>query len=102
VSGEAFGVWLNLTKNEIVAAGYDVTTDENHMNVYVYAHAHATLPGDIDLDGDVDRYDFGIFAGAYGSGVGDPNYNDQCDFDSNGHIDSYELAILVANYGKKA
>jgi hypothetical protein len=31
----AFGRWLNRTKNEIVAGGYNVTTDENHMNVYV-------------------------------------------------------------------
>lgn len=32
---EAFGVWLKLTKDQITAAGYNVTTDENHMNVYV-------------------------------------------------------------------
>ena len=32
---EAFGVWLNLSKNELVAGGYDVTTDENRMNIYV-------------------------------------------------------------------
>lgn len=32
---EAFGVWLNLTKNEIRAGGYNVTSDENAMNVYV-------------------------------------------------------------------
>lgn len=35
VSDEAFGVWLSLTKNEIIAAGYDVTTDENQMTIYV-------------------------------------------------------------------
>ncbi len=33
---EAFGVWLNRSKAEILAAGYNVTTDENCMNVYVY------------------------------------------------------------------
>ncbi|MCZ2809700.1 MAG: DUF362 domain-containing protein [Candidatus Bathyarchaeota archaeon] len=33
--GEAFGVWLNLAKNEIVAWGYNVTIDENQMNVYL-------------------------------------------------------------------
>lgn len=32
---EAFGVWLSLTKKEIIAGGYDATTDENHMNIYV-------------------------------------------------------------------
>ncbi|UCE96258.1 MAG: DUF362 domain-containing protein [Candidatus Bathyarchaeota archaeon] len=33
---EAFGVWLNLTKDEIFRGGYNATTDEDHMNVYVY------------------------------------------------------------------
>jgi hypothetical protein len=32
---EAFGVWLNRTKNEIRSGGYNTTTDEKHMNVYV-------------------------------------------------------------------
>ncbi len=36
---EAFGVWLDRTKNEIIASGYDVTTDENYMNVYVKSEA---------------------------------------------------------------
>ncbi len=33
---EAFGVYLNLTKDEIVRGGYDVTSNEDRMNVYVY------------------------------------------------------------------
>ncbi|MFX1285024.1 MAG: DUF362 domain-containing protein [Promethearchaeota archaeon] len=28
---EAFGVWLNLTKNELLRGNYNVTTDEKHM-----------------------------------------------------------------------
>ncbi len=39
---EAFGVWLDRAKNEIVAGGYIATTDEDCMNVYVYPQA----PGD--------------------------------------------------------
>jgi hypothetical protein len=45
---EAFGVWLNLTKNEIVAGGYNVTTSEDHMNVYVY-QAPDTAPPIISI-----------------------------------------------------
>jgi hypothetical protein len=41
---EAFGVWLDLTKNEIVAGGYNVTTGEDHMNVYVYQAPDTTPP----------------------------------------------------------
>lgn len=33
--GEAFGVWLELARNEISTAGYSVTTDESRMNVYL-------------------------------------------------------------------
>ena len=35
-----FGRWLNLTRNEIMRGGYDVTIDEDHMNVYVYSRAY--------------------------------------------------------------
>jgi hypothetical protein len=45
---EAFGVWLNLTKNEIVAGGYNVTTGEDRMNVYVY-QAPDTAPPVISI-----------------------------------------------------
>jgi hypothetical protein len=44
VSGEAFGVWLNRTENEIVAGGYAVTSDENKMNVYVKSEAPQPTP----------------------------------------------------------
>ncbi|UCH32118.1 MAG: DUF362 domain-containing protein [Candidatus Bathyarchaeota archaeon] len=33
-----FGSWLNLAKNEIVAAGHTASTDESYMNVYVNAY----------------------------------------------------------------
>jgi len=39
VNEEAFGVWLNLAKNEIAAGGYNVTTSESRMNVYVYPYS---------------------------------------------------------------
>ena len=31
---EAFGVWLNNSKQELLRANYNVTSDENHMNIY--------------------------------------------------------------------
>jgi hypothetical protein len=33
--GVAFGVWLNLTRDEIVRNGFSATTDEKHINIYV-------------------------------------------------------------------
>ena len=44
VSGEAFGVWLSRTENEIVEGGYAVTSDENKMNVYVKSEAPQPTP----------------------------------------------------------
>ncbi|MHA2293957.1 MAG: DUF362 domain-containing protein [Candidatus Hodarchaeales archaeon] len=32
---EAFGVWLNRTKNEFLREGYNFTSDENRLNVFI-------------------------------------------------------------------
>jgi len=62
------------------------------------------LPGDADLDGDVDSDDvFTYVAPAYGSKIGDPNYNPNCDFDRDGNVDSDDVfTYLAPNYGKTA
>jgi hypothetical protein len=39
-----FRFYLNCTKNVIVANGYNVTTDENRMNIYVYQAPDITPP----------------------------------------------------------
>ena len=44
VSGEAFGVWLSRTENEIAAGGYAVTSDESKMNVYVKSESPPSTP----------------------------------------------------------
>lgn len=59
-----------------------------------------TIPGDVDGDGDVDRYDCGLFAQAYGTSEGDPDYDPNCDFDNDGDIDRYDAVILAQNYGQ--
>jgi len=58
------------------------------------------IPGDINGDGDVDSDDFYIFAGAYGSSVGDPAYNPNADIDGDGYVDSDDFYIFAGNYGK--
>jgi hypothetical protein len=58
------------------------------------------IPGDVDGDGDVDRYDFGSFAGAYGSSAGDSNYDIECDLDKDGDVDRYDFGTFAGNYGK--
>jgi len=58
-----------------------------------------TIPGDLDGDGDVDPDDFNIFAGAYGTSVGDPAYEAEADLDNNGDIDPDDFNIFAAKYG---
>jgi len=58
------------------------------------------LPGDVNGDGKVDSQDLGALGIAYGSKLGDPNWNPAADFDANGAVDSRDLGILGANYGK--
>jgi len=60
------------------------------------------LPGDGDNDGDVDRYDFGLFSPVYGASVGDVAYNWFADFNDDENIDRYVFGILAEYYGKTA
>jgi parallel beta-helix repeat protein len=60
------------------------------------------FPGDADDDGDVDRYDFSLFAGVYGTAVESPVYNWHADFNEDQNIDRYDFSILAEYYGKTA
>jgi len=69
-------------------------------NTYIDGTVLVTVLGDIDGDGDVDRYDYGIFAGAYGTSEGDPNYVPEADLDGDGDIDRYDYGTFAGNYGR--
>jgi len=58
-----------------------------------------SLAGDLDRDGDVDSYDFYLFAGAYGSREGDDNFDMRADLDMDGKVDSYDFYLFAGNYG---
>lgn len=60
------------------------------------------FPGDVDDDGDVDRYDYGLLAEAYGTSVDDVAYNWFADFNEDQNIDRYDYGILAEYYGKTA
>ncbi len=59
-----------------------------------------TIAGDLDGDGDVDWFDFGDFAAAYGSSIGQPNYNPLADLDADGDVDWFDFGDFAANYGR--
>jgi len=56
--------------------------------------------GDINWDGVIDYDDFIIFAGAYGSDEGDPNWDPNCDLDGDGHVGPDDFYRFAGNYGK--
>jgi len=74
------------------------TTD----NTFIDGTIKIKILGDINGDDEVDWFDFGIFAAAYGSSVGDPNYNVQCDFNLDVDVDWFDFGIFAENYGASA
>jgi hypothetical protein len=86
-----------ITANVSIIGGTDTDAADN---TFIHGIITIKILGDINGDGVVDRYDFGNFAGAYGSSIGSSIYNDQCDFDRDGDIDRYDLGIFAGNYGK--
>jgi len=57
------------------------------------------IPGDINGDGCVDRYDGGALSYAYGYPYPHPRCNLECDFNRNGKVDRYDYGIFARYYG---
>jgi hypothetical protein len=55
-------------------------------------------PGDLDEDDIRDLTDFSLFAAAYGSSDGDPNYNVLADLTGDGVVDLTDFTEFAANY----
>jgi hypothetical protein len=83
---------------------YDPTDcDDIYVNTVVLGE-HGPPPsgtkGDFDDDGCIDNYDFAMFGLAYGSQLGDGNYNALADFDDDGFVDNYDFAMFGLIYGQ--
>lgn len=61
-----------------------------------------TLPSDANNDGKVNVYDLFILAKAWGSKVGDSNWDPRADFDGNGKVDTSDLYLLGRYWGQTA
>ena len=57
------------------------------------------LGGDADGDNYVNASDFLILRKAYGSKLGDPNYDARADFDEDGQINATDFLLMRKNYG---
>jgi hypothetical protein len=96
-TGDTFNYYLNRTTNVLVAGGFNVTIDENRMNVFV---KQARAPTDLNDDGKVDLADLAILAQAYGSRPGDPRWNTFADINGDGQIGLLDLVTLAQHYGQ--
>lgn len=59
-----------------------------------------TNPYDLNGDGCVDMDDFAILADAFGSAVGDDNYNAAADFNGDGLVNSTDFNLWRAHLGE--
>ncbi len=55
--------------------------------------------GDMDGDGDVDVFDFGEFATAFGTSLGDPGYNAAADLDGDDDVDVFDFGVFGPDFG---
>lgn len=61
----------------------------------------AQLPcvGDTNHDGHIDLVDLTMVLGTYGTILGDPNYNPDCDLNHDGQIDLIDVSVELSLYG---
>jgi len=98
---------INTPIDEVRLKGYDPVLEHyDIINGFVmpenigHGYFKNTLPGDIDLDRDVDYNDFLAFAAAYLKTSGQPAYNPKADTDSDGDVDYNDFLTFAANYLK--
>jgi len=85
-----------LSAEASVVAG-ETNTDDN---TYIDGTVHVKVFGDVNGDGNVDASDLFDLSKAYGSKLGDPNWNLDCDFNRNNKVDASDLIDLSKNYGE--
>jgi hypothetical protein len=114
-TGFAYGNYTISAVADIVPGETD-TADNTYVDGWVIVTIAGDLTGDPSdpnpniPDGDVDWFDFGVFATAYGTSKGDPNYMSEADFvgdptdpDPNipdGDIDWFDFGIFAKHYGQ--
>ena len=91
VRGLSFSTTIVLNSNDVVGYLEDPTTHTVTIR--------PTLFGDINLDGKVNNADFFQFKKAFGSSLGQPNYNPQFDFNGDGEINNTDFFQFKKNFG---
>jgi hypothetical protein len=84
----------------IIKAQADILPYETNTtnNVYVDGSVKLKLIGDVNGDGKVDINDLMAWDAAYGSKLGDPNWNIQADINGDEIVDNQDGQLIVQNY----
>lgn len=90
----SYGYYI-LSANASQVLGETDLTDNHFINGIVIV----TVPGDIDGDGNVDLDDLYYILIAYGTSIGDPDYNSNADINGDGEINLDDLYYVLWNYG---
>jgi hypothetical protein len=94
---ESFHNYLERSMNELKKNGFQVTMNEDEMNVYV---RRAGATPDLNKDGIVNILDITIVAVAFNSKPGNSNWNPTADLDGNSIVNIIDIAIVAEQYGR--
>jgi len=99
---DRFGDGIALSRSfALLGATWHDHRADNAGAAYVFdvAACAPDLPGDLDGDGDVDLTDLSLLLAAFGSCLGDPDFDPNADLDNTLCVDLTDLSILLANFG---
>jgi hypothetical protein len=84
-------------------AGETNVADNNFTDGLIYVSMVGDLTGTTPFvpDGKCDGRDITVVAKCFGSKLGDPNYNPNCDILNRGKIDGRDITIVAKNFGKQ-
>ena len=89
---------LGLTEvPEVILLNSSLTDTDKTL---VHGTVKVKISGDVNSDGKVDVLGLFNLSRAYGSILGMPNWNPDCDFNRDNKIDASDLFELNKNYGK--
>ena len=78
-----------------------VTRLSDETNYTLFGRVCVSIPGDLDMDFDVDLYDAVKLLVCYGAKRASVSYDPDCDIDGDGDIDLYDAVRLLTHYGQK-
>jgi outer membrane protein assembly factor BamB len=106
-SGDSTTITLTWSTKSFAYGNYtisaNVTLPAGEVNrwtgTFTYGTLRVTIPGDANGDGVVDAADFFILERAWGTSIGQKNYDPRADFNGDGVVDAQDFYILEVHWG---